>query len=161
MAVWVRNVSRMKPKNQQLTCHCRYENEKALVETHRSSAEYKMMRKCLAEERFYGDVLPEIAFHEPFGKGGFLSNDNSGPEKIRDVPNTFIVISKYTAASNGISTLAPIMEKAAEISRNQEGLLSYYPIVRKDGGDSVVTVFERYASEEAYKCATIRMAPIW
>lgn len=118
------------------------------------------MRKCLAEERFYGDVLPEITFYEPFGNGGFLSNGDGGPEKMGDRPDTFIVISKYTAANNGISTLAPILEKAAELSREQDGVLSYYPIISKHGGDSTVTVFERYVSEAAYECVAMNMAPV-
>lgn len=118
------------------------------------------MRKCLAEERFYGNVLPEITFYEPFGSEGFLSNGDSGLERIRDMPDTFIVISKYTAASHGISTLAPILDEVAELSREEEGVLSYYPIVSKYGSDSTVTVFERYVSETAYKHVAMTMESI-
>lgn len=111
------------------------------------------MRKCMAEEEFYGpSILPEITFYKPFGKHGFISSDPSQPERLNHIPGAFVAISKYTAPSAELaSKLAEAIDRASETFAQEPDVLSYYPIVRQDGKESTITIFERYATQLAYE----------
>lgn len=130
------------------------------MEKHRSSPEYRSMRKSLADERFYGDNPPEVAFLAPLGKRGFVTKDQESVESFHNMPEAFVAISKYTPGRADASQLAAVLDRATDVYWRDSDALSYFPMVRKDGKDLTITVFERYRSGDAYKRVLRRHASL-
>lgn len=128
----------------------RYDNEAALTETHRASAEYQLMRKVSASDTLWGPVYPEIVFMKPLDFCGFLNNGTESTTLFKENTSTFIVIHKHTFTGEGKDDLMAKLTDEANALRQFKDVSSYVPLMRQDNADSVVTVFQRYASEEAY-----------
>ncbi|OQU97613.1 hypothetical protein CLAIMM_03515 [Cladophialophora immunda] len=126
-----------------------YENEAALVETHRSSAEYQRMRKVVAEEELLGKAYPQIIFLKPAAPSGFI-NRGSTATILDENDQSLVVISQYKYKAKSLQTFLTEIEQMAQTCRKEPEVLAYFPMLRKDGEGAVLTVFERYASENVY-----------
>ncbi|EXJ53671.1 uncharacterized protein A1O5_13123 [Cladophialophora psammophila CBS 110553] len=127
-----------------------YENEAALVETHRSGAEYQRMRKVVAEEELLGKTYPQIIFLKPAAPSGFI-NRGSTATVLDESDQSLVLISQYKYRAESMQPFLAEIEHMTQACRTEPKVLAYYPMLRKDGESSVLTIFERYASENAHR----------
>lgn len=108
------------------------------------------MRKVSASDTLWGPVYPEIIFMKPLDSCGFLNNGTESTTIFKESTSTFIVIHKHTFTDEGKDDLIAKLIEEANALRQCKGVSSYVPLMRQDSGDSVVTVFQRFTSEEVY-----------
>ncbi|KIW88138.1 uncharacterized protein Z519_11249 [Cladophialophora bantiana CBS 173.52] len=127
-----------------------YENEAALVETHRSGAEYQRMRKVVAEEELLGKTYPQIILLKPAAPSGFI-NRGSTATVLDESDQSLVLISQYKYRAESMQNFLAEIEHMTQACHIEPKVLAYYPMLRKDGESSVLTIFERYASENAHR----------
>jgi len=112
------------------------------------------MRKVAAEEGLMGKDYPALVFLEPVGTSGFLGNDM----EFSQAKDAFIVVSRYTTAgAEATNSLSGSLMEIAEMCSRDKNVLSYYPLKRRDGVETEMTVFERYASQSGYEGVTEKL----
>ncbi|KIW19194.1 hypothetical protein PV08_03488 [Exophiala spinifera] len=137
-----------------------YDNEAALTTVHRSSTEYQAMRKASAEEQLWGKVYPEIIFLEPLDDSGFVNKDSRSSLFFKECRSTFVVLTRFEVEDADKELLYQTLSNLGGSLRLEHDVVSYLPLVRRDGKSLVVTVFEQYGSEEAYNSLTGNLEPL-
>ena len=125
----------------------RYENEQALSETHRSSPEYKTMRKTVEDEQLYDTKNRILIFQEPATDTGFLTKENESVMLFSEAKDVFVfVLHLKTADPEATKTLVENLSKVASAFKADKDVLSFFPMTRIDDVKTEVTVFERFTS---------------
>ncbi|KIW56224.1 hypothetical protein PV05_04902 [Exophiala xenobiotica] len=132
----------------------KYGNEAALAETHRSSPEYKTMRKVSAEHNLWGKVLPEVVLMKAIVPEAFIHKGTPASGQKQGEDDAFVVISEYTSPDASMEKLVDEIRKLTKASWQEANVLSYYPITQKDNTSSTILVFEQYPSEDDYQAVT-------
>ncbi|KIW33345.1 uncharacterized protein PV07_00202 [Cladophialophora immunda] len=112
-------------------------------------AEYQRMRKVVAEEELLGKAYPQIIFLKPAAPSGFI-NRGSTATILDENDQSLVVISQYKYKAKSLQTFLTEIEQMAQTCRKEPEVLAYFPMLRKDGEGAVLTVFERYGSENVY-----------
>lgn len=153
MDLWFRSVC--KPSStcsaiSKLTIFHSYENESALADVHRSTPEYKTMRKTTEDEQLYDTKNRVLIFQEPALADGFLTKDNESMVFSATIQPYVIVTSYTTGSTQDTDILLKELSKIADASRREEAVLTYFPMKRVDGVYTEIIVFERYTSQDGY-----------
>lgn len=159
MDLWVRSVGDIRSlfSGLELIDLGRYENESALADIHRSTPEYKAMRKGVVDEELYDTKTRILIFQEPAISSGFLTKDDESMVFSATV-QPYVVVTKYTTSSDrDTDELMGKLSNVADACRQEKEVLTFFPMKRLDEVDTEITVFERYTSEDGYKAVSERL----
>jgi quinol monooxygenase YgiN len=118
------------------------------------------MRQASAEEQLWGKVYREIIFLEPLNGWGFLNKDTRSSVLFKESQSILVVLTRFEFDAEDKDVLYRTRSELSDHLRAKSGIISYLPLVRQDGKELSVTVFEQYTSEEAYASFRANSAPL-